>query len=200
MNYLDDVTNFIFAEDEPEKSDIIFVAGNAFPQSSEKAAELYLKGYAPYVMPSGRFSIRDGYFIGCADKKDKYSGKYETEFEFMKDVLKKNGVPESVILKEDMAQYTYQNALFSKANLDKIGFKVKNAILCCKTFHARRCLMYYQYVFPGVRFFLCPAEGDITRENWHKTAEGMSAVFSEIQRIGEQFKTVLMSNKGAEAK
>ena len=33
--------------------------------------------------------------------KEKYQGPYQTEWEFMKDVLLKEGVPEEVILRED---------------------------------------------------------------------------------------------------
>ena len=193
MNIYDKITDFIFVEEnEPTEADIIFVAGNSFPKSSEKAAEIYCKGFSPYIMPSGRYSITDGYFIGCSEKADIYNGDYKTEFEFMKDVLIKNGVPEKAILKEDMAQYTYQNALFSRENLDKMGMKINKAILCCKPVHTRRCLMYYQYVFPDVEFIVCPTKEAISRENWYTNSEGLEAVLSEVQRIGEQFKTVLL--------
>ena len=32
--FLDQISDFIFVEDEPEKADILFVPGNGFPQMS----------------------------------------------------------------------------------------------------------------------------------------------------------------------
>ena len=44
--FLKSSEEFIFAENKPEKSDIIFVPGNGYPQMAEKAAELFKKGMA----------------------------------------------------------------------------------------------------------------------------------------------------------
>ena len=44
MNYnefMKNVEEFVFAESQPEKADIIFVPGNGFPDMAEKAASLY---------------------------------------------------------------------------------------------------------------------------------------------------------------
>lgn len=192
MNYIKSITDFIFVENKPESADIIFVAGNTFPQSSEKAAELYREGYAPYVMPSGKYSISEKNFKGVSDKAEIYSGSYKTEFEFMRDVLVRNGVPENAVLKEDEATYTYQNALFSRANCDKLGITVEKAIICCKNSHARRCLMYYQIAFPETEFIVCPAViGGITRENWYRSHEGTELVLGEMERIGTQFGDII---------
>ena len=49
--FLKQMEEFIFVEDQPEKSDIIFVPGNGYPQMAEKAAELYREGYAGYILP-----------------------------------------------------------------------------------------------------------------------------------------------------
>ena len=51
-----DITAFIFMEDQPEKSDIIFIPGTSKSAITEKAAELYRMGYAEYVMPAGMYS------------------------------------------------------------------------------------------------------------------------------------------------
>lgn len=192
MNYLDAITDFIFVEQEPVKSDLIFVPGNAFPFPSERAAELWRSGYAPYVLPSGRYAKPVGHFVGVAKKQNIYDGDYETEWEFMKDVLVHNGVPEDAVLKENAAQYTYQNALLSRQVLIQAGIAVKKAILCCNPYHARRCLMYYSMVFPDVSFTVCPAHGTaITRENWKDSVEGLKLVLGEVERCGKQFAYML---------
>ena len=44
--FLKNTEDFVFAENKPEKADIIFVPGNGFPEMAEKAASLYKEGYA----------------------------------------------------------------------------------------------------------------------------------------------------------
>lgn len=199
MNYtefLNHAEEFIFAENQPEKADIIFVPGNGFPEMAEKAARLYKEGYAPYVLPSGRYSITMGRFVGVQSKKDVYNEDYETECEFLKSVLMKNGVPKSAILLEDQATFTYENAIFSKQVTDLHKIKVNKAILCCKTYHARRSLMYYQLLYPDAEILVCPACPDgITRENWRDTEAGVEAVTGEIDRIIKQF-CLMLGDKG----
>ena len=70
--FLKNTEDFVFAENKPEKADIIFVPGNGFPEMAEKAASLYKEGYAPYVLPSGRYSITLGKFVGVQSKKELY--------------------------------------------------------------------------------------------------------------------------------
>ena len=121
-------------------------------------------------------------------KKEIYGGDYETEWEFLKKKKKKNGVPEEAILREDQATFTYENAIFSRQVTDLHKIQVKKAILCCKTYHARRSLMYYQLLYPETVIMVCPACPDgITRENWRETETGVEAVTGEIDRIVKQF-------------
>lgn len=190
--FLDQISDFIFVEDEPQKADVIFVPGNGYPQMAERAAELYREGYAPYVLPSGRFSTVTGMFSGVLAEKERYPGEFLTEWEFLETVLVKNGVPKEAILREDHATFTYENAIYSRQVTDKAGICVKKAILCCKTYHTRRSLMYYQLLYPETEFRVCPSCADgITRENWKETEEGVEAVTGEISRIIRQFSLIL---------
>ncbi len=52
-----DITDFIFMNDAPQESDVILVPGTSHAEITEKAAQLYRKGYANYVLPSGRFFL-----------------------------------------------------------------------------------------------------------------------------------------------
>ena len=194
-DFLKKTEEFIFVENKPEKADIIFVPGNGYSQMAEKAAELYREGYAPVVLPSGKYSITTGRFSGVLSGAEKYHGSYETEWEFLRDVLVKNGVKPEDILKEDRATYTYENALFSREVTDKAGISIKKAILCCKSHHARRVLMYFQYVYPETEFLVCPSFPDgITRSNWNHTELGVDAVTGEVTRIIRQF-SLMMDKK-----
>ena len=62
--FLKEIEEFIFVEDSPEKADVIFVPGNGYPQMAERAACLYKENYAPYVLPSGKYSVTKGCFSG----------------------------------------------------------------------------------------------------------------------------------------
>ena len=194
--FLKKTEDFVFVEDKPEKADVIFVPGNGFPQMAERAAQLYREGYAPYILPSGKYSITMGKFVGVQSRRENYDGDYETEWEFLKNVLMKNGVPKEAILRENQATFTYENAIYSRQVTDGKGIQVKNAILCCKTYHARRSLMYYQLLYPEAKILVCPACPDgITRENWRETEAGVEAVTGEVDRIIRQF-CLMLGNKG----
>ena len=178
-------------EDKPEKSDVIFIPGSGFPQLAEEAAKLYHQGLVPYILPSGRYSVLNGKFAGVQEKKELYDGEYETEWEFLKEVLKKNHVSEEHILREDKATYTYENAIYSRKVTDCLGMEIKKAILCCKPYHARRSLLYYQLLYPETQFFVRPIQdSDVKRENWYLTEKGIRLVFGEVQKIGEQFEDI----------
>ena len=190
--FLKQIEEFIFIEDKPEKADVIFVPGNGYPQMAEKAAELYRQGLAPKILPSGRYSVTVGKFGGVLDKKEDYREDYESEWDFLRDVLMKNGVPEDTILREDQATFTYENAIYSRQVTDHAELEIERAILCCKSYHARRCLMYYQLLYPKTEFYVVPVNADgITRENWRKNEEGIDAVTGELSRIVKQFSLML---------
>jgi uncharacterized SAM-binding protein YcdF (DUF218 family) len=193
MKIIEDITNFIFIQDEPQQADIIFIPGGSHNEPGEYAAKLWKEGYAPLIMPSGGISAKTGRFNGVKSKIELYSKDYKTEFEFIADVLVKNGVPENVIIKEDASTWTKENADFSRAAADKHGLVIKKAILCCKCFHSRRSFMFYQLAFPETDFYVYPvpyySENTlITKENWYKTDVGISRVLGELQRCGSQFK------------
>lgn len=186
--FINQITEFIFVENKLDKSDIIFIPGSGFPQLAEEAAKLYHQGMAPYVLPSGKYSILKGEFSGVQQKQKLYDGKYATEWEFLKEVLKKNQVPEERILREDQATYTYENAIYSRKVTDYLNMDIEKAIICCKPYHARRSLLYYQLLYPKTVFYMYPIQdSDVKRENWYFTEKGIGLVFGEIQKIGEQF-------------
>lgn len=189
--FLSNFTDFIFLEDEPQVADVIFVPGNGFPQMAERAAQLWKNGYAPWVLPSGRYSVLTGRFAGVQAEVQKYSGKYETEWDFLYDVLIKNGVDGQAVLKENQATYTYQNAIYSRQVTDAADIEVKKAIICCKAQHARRCRMYYQLLYPETELMICPSDVGINRENWFQTGEGIEEVLGEVERCGKQFHKIM---------
>lgn len=221
QKFYDAVTDFIFVEQEPQKADVIFVPGGNYPEAAAHAAELYHAGFAPYILPSGRFSISQGYFscsrrpFGCqagctelaeeaaaADSKCSISQKgvsssvicprYETEAAYLSDILEQAGVPKTAVLTESQATFTYENAIYSRKAADAAGWKVGRAILCCQAFHARRAMMYYQEQFPETEILVCPAvTKNITKQTWMKSQEGIDTVLGEVERCGSQFHEIM---------
>jgi len=190
--YIRAVTDFIFVEDQPEKADVIFIPGSRKIEHAVRAAELYRAGYAPYVLPSGRYATTYGCFRGVPERyQADYPEAYETEWAFLRAVLMKHGVPESAILREDQATYTWENATRSRDVLAQAGILPRTAILSCHAFHARRALMYYQAAMPDTRFIVCPtATPGYTREDWFLTEKGRNRVLGEVQRLGSQVSEV----------
>lgn len=191
-NFYKNITDFIFVEDDLEKADVIFVPGNRYPDMAEQAAKLWKQGFGKWILPSGRYTIVKGKFEGPIKKADVYQGDYETEWEFLKDVLCKNGVAKEAILKEDQATFTYDNAIYARAVLKEAQIEPEKAIICCNSIHARRCKMYFELVFPNTKFMICPVNATgVTRENWHRSQEHITAVLAEMDRCGNQFEQII---------
>lgn len=216
--FLKDLTDFIFIEDMPQAADIIFVPGGMYGAAiCARAAALWHEGAAPFILPSGRFSKLKGRFLGASDEDKTFdkahteinlrmrtaaaalaaaSEDFETEWDYLHALLINFGVPSSAILKENRATFTYENALFSKEITDSLGMDIKTAIICCQAYHARRCLLYYECVFPDTKFLVCPAvTRGISRENWYLDDEKMNIVLGEIERCGTQFHEIIRGER-----
>lgn len=178
MNGIERITDYIFVSDEPCKVDAIFVVGGSLTIAGELASELYNDGYSKTIIIGGKYSIKRDCFPLPG---------YETEFDFYRDILIRNGVNEADIYGEAQSEYTKQNAEFAKKVVDENNLSVNSAIIVCKSFHARRCLLFYKMYFPDVDFKVVSFNGfDISKVNWHKTDYGKKRVFGELKRIKEQ--------------
>jgi len=181
--FLEEMTNFIFLEDKPQKADVIFVPGSEEGALAKTAAKLYLEGYAPLIVPPGPYAKWTGHSI---------VGKFETESDYFAYLMMEEGVPEEAIIKECEATYTYQNAINTRKLLDEWGMDVKRAILCPQAYHARRSKLYYQVLFPDTEILVVPTvTKGITKDNWFKSRETADLVLGEIERCGSQFHEIV---------
>ena len=194
MKYYDYLTEFIFVEDIPEHSDAIFIPGSGYGEIALHAAKLYRDGLAPLIVPSGKYSIVTGKF-GGVQSPDTYVGRiFETESDFLTQILLDQGVLGEAILQEKEATYTWQNAIFTKKLLDERGIFVKKAILSCQAYHAKRCLMYYQQMFPETVFYVSPVNTrGISKDNWYTKEESIHLVLKEVEHCGSQFHEIMKS-------
>lgn len=195
MKILEDITEFIFVENDIskiEKVDIIFLPGSSKYQLPELAAKLYKQGLSKLVIPAGKYSSKNNVFAIKNVEGTNYEGFYETEWEFCKEVLIKNGVPYEAILKEEKSTNTYENALFSRKVIEENQLEVNKAILVCQAFHARRVLMTYSVVFPDIDFYVCPiATQGITKDSWFESEHGIKRVLGEVEKCGKYFSTYI---------
>ena len=192
VGFIRAVSDFIFVEDAPVPSDVILIPGNSSPVHALQAAELYHQGMAKFLLPSGRYTKVVGHFAGVDPAwRDRYAGDYETEWAYLRTVLLDAGVPEGAILREDQATYTWENAQLSRRVTDGMGLMVRRAILCCRSYHARRALLYYQAAFPEAEILVCPASvPGFNREDWYLMAEGRAMILGEVRRLGDQVNEV----------
>lgn len=188
MSIIDDITDFIFVLDEPRKADLIVAVGGSHPAIPEKAAELFNQGFAPFLAATGMFSCKLGRFRGTAAKTEIYNKYYSTECDFYCDVFTKNGVPRSAVIREDKSEYTRQNADFLRGIVDKRGIRCDTVMVVCKSFHARRCQIFFQSAFGGSRVLMIPVDIQTGegRDDWFKSEKGIERILGELKRCGEQ--------------
>lgn len=187
-NIISDISDYIFVSDEPENVDAIFIPGGSHPELPEYAAQLFHNGYAKWLIPSGGVSVKRDKWPGVRSKAEIYNGDYESDCEFFIDVLLKNNVPIDAIIGEDKSGHTRDNAFLSRKVVDERNVEIKTALIVCKAFHARRCLMLYQMAFPDVEIKVCPVHCfNITKDNWYMSEQGVDRVLGELARCGSQF-------------
>lgn len=181
MSYpFDCISDLVFVKTEVQTADIILVPGGSYPESMEKAAELYKQGLAPLILPSGHFNPK--------------IPQYRSEWEFLKSVGVKLGVPEDKILKEDKARHTFENAEFSWRLIEENKLAVKKVILVCKAYHSRRALLTYKSIFPSnIEFFVVSVSDkrEIKKDNWFMDEEKIKIVMGEVVKIGTYFEFLI---------
>ena len=181
--YIRAVTDLVFVQDAPEAGDVILIPGSLHEEHVLLAAKLYRAGYAPWVLPSGRHAIGLDRFEG--------DPAFDSEWAWMRSLLMANGVPDTAILREDRATYTWENAQFSRRVTDVMGLQVRKALLCCRAFHAARAQLYYQAAFPEARLLVCPAPvPGFSRDDWFLTPQSRACILGEVRRLGDQVNEV----------
>lgn len=119
-----------------EKSDCILSLGTHDLRVAERAAELYLEGYAPLVVFSGGLG---------KITKDIWS---ESEAERFAAVAINKGVPAEAILTENKSTNTGENILFTQQLLKEQNREVESFIVVQKPYMERRSLATFKVHWP----------------------------------------------------
>ncbi|MEZ8095462.1 YdcF family protein [Photobacterium swingsii] len=119
------------------KSDCIFVLCSNDVRVAEYAAQLYLDGYAPFIIFSGGVGeLTQGMFEG-------------SEAEHFAQIAADFGVPESKILVEPQSTNTGENIQFTQALLENEGLDPQHFILVQKPFMERRTYATFMRQWPN---------------------------------------------------
>ncbi|RUS75436.1 hypothetical protein EGW08_016815 [Elysia chlorotica] len=123
----------------PVKSEVMIVLGNDDPRTAEYAADLFLEGWAPLVLVTGK----DG--SGTKGKLPNNS----TEAEVFRDLMVARGVPTESILLETEATNTGENIMFSQTLLGQKGIAPSRVMLVTKSIMELRAALTFKKQWRG---------------------------------------------------
>ncbi len=170
------LTKLLFSdiEDDNEKGDCIFVVGSskAIKYRLPKAVELFNQGRASKILFSGGV---------------KWEGSELPEALELKNEAIALGVPEKDILIEETSLHTLENVLASLLVLDREFHlhNIQRLLVVTTSYHMRRLHLTLRTYMPDwIKFTLCPAEDNNTREdNWFLTETGRKRVKDESVKV-----------------
>lgn len=123
-----------------EKADCILVLGSHDTRVADRAAELYLEGWAPIVVFSGGLGrLTEGLWT-------------ETEADLFAKIAIKKGVPEESILIENRSTNTGENILLTQKLLEKHNLHFESFIVVQKPYMERRSFATFKKHWPDKRF------------------------------------------------
>jgi len=156
-----------------QKADCIFVLGSHDTRVAERAAELYLQGWAPLLIFSGGLGRLT---------KELWT---ETEAELFAKIAVQKGVPEKHILIENRSTNTGENVLFTRRLLEQQGLNPPRFILVQKPYMERRAYATFQKQWPGKT--VCVTSPQISLEDYPTNEFPLERVIhsmmGDLQRI-----------------
>lgn len=158
-----------------EKADCILVLGNHDLRVAEYAAQLYMEGYAPYLVISGG--------LGNYTK-----GRWKTsEADLFASIAINAGVPEKYIIKEDKSTNTGENIIFTKELLAKKGLEFNSFILVQKPYMERRSYATFKKHWPEKKVMVTspPIPFEKYTENTANLELEINILTGDVQRIRE---------------
>ncbi len=175
MVMCDEITKYIFLEDENPSGDVAFLFGTGLSlvYAVEQAARLYREG-----------NVRKILVTGGVNKKLLFN-----EAETAQTKLIEMGIPAHDILIENRATNTLENVIFSMPILEQtIGLKnIRTIVSVVKNFHARRAAMtLYRHLPKTISIkthAYIPSRYNFSKEDWHTYDVGKALVLGECKKI-----------------
>ena len=170
------IWDYMLMHQELKKADAILVFGSHDTRAAERGAELFLEGWAPWLVFSGGF--------GAKQPNENWD---RSEAEVFADVAIAKGVPADKILKEAEATNSEQNVTFTKKLLEEKGLKVDTFIVVHKPYMERRTYATFKNFWPELQIIM--ASPLMSFEDYSPTREfkerTINLLVSDLQRIKE---------------
>jgi uncharacterized SAM-binding protein YcdF (DUF218 family) len=125
-----------------EKCDLILALGSNDLRVAERAADLYVQGWAPLVLMSGNAG---------ALTRERFQ---KPEAELFAEIAVKKGVPVEAVLIEAASTNTGENIQFSRRLLLDKGLDPARILLVQKPYMERRSYATFMKVWPGKRLIV----------------------------------------------
>jgi len=148
LDTLQIVWDHLYTEDRLEKADLIMAFGCADQAVAQRAARLYLDGYAPYLLFSGGLGKGTEGRLHCS------------EAETYADIAAAMGVPREKMILETESTNTGENLRFSHALLQDRGLHPHRAIVVHQPNMGKRIRATLQKQWPdqSMEFLIAPAD------------------------------------------
>ncbi len=130
------IWNYHHLHHQLKKADCMFVLGSRDTRVAEYAADLFLQGYAPYIIfAGGTGKVTTGIF-------------HKPEAEIFADIAIARGVPKEKIIIENQSTNTGDNVLFTKKIFEDRGLDFQSFILVQKPYMERRTYAVFKKLWP----------------------------------------------------
>lgn len=174
------IWSYLCLKQKLAKADLILVLCSIDSRVAEYAANLYKKGFAPYLLFSG----------GKAHGDDLLNTGWKvSEAEKFARIAKMKGVPSEKILLETRAQNTGENILFTYKLLQNKKIKYKKLILLQKPYMTRRTVATFLKQWPDKKTKFIIAAPRISFERYCRNAGEKEKIINimvgDLQRIIE---------------
>lgn len=158
-----------------EKADCVAVLGSHDKRVAEKGAELYLKGYAPIIVFSGKFG-------NLPLTKGKWQNAEAVVFA---EIAQKIGVPKDNILVEDKSTNTGENILFTKKILENKEIFPRKIIAVHKPYMERRTYATFKKLWPEVKIVVTSPKISFEQYPNQEISKGdvINIMVGDLQRI-----------------
>jgi uncharacterized SAM-binding protein YcdF (DUF218 family) len=155
------------------KADCIFVLGSHDTRVAERAAEIYLQGWAPLLIFSGG--------LGRLTK----DLRSQTEAELFAGIAVQKGVPEKNILIENRSANTGENIIFTRRLLQEKDLDPQSFILVQKPYMERRAYATFQKQWPGKTVYVTSPQISFEDYPTHEASleQVINMMVGDLQRI-----------------
>ena len=163
-------------KDDGKSADLAILLGTRPEKALERAlaaAELYKSGRVKYIIPSGGV-------------KWDHEGENISEADYMERILIENGVPASVIFKDNEARTTKENMICSTLTLNRtlrLG-AVNSIIIVTSLVHMKRSLLLANALLPR-KFEISgyPSPIKVSKEEWLSDEYNVRVLNSSVSLI-----------------